>query len=227
MLLVGQRINHLIDIQPTAFADVVEVVKPVPFARGFRHWIRGFESHRRLQLKAPVEVAPSARAVITTAEAAMTCQYIIGFLAVDLKEIHSDLSQLPSRMPQIWEAPQPPALPVQPMPQGVHGCLRYSLDGMYLPIEKAEMVLRLLLEGNSVSSVERATEVHHTTRPDHSTSIKAILIGWTIFDLDYVAGLEVHSRGLAFRSFKCESTSFQTETAATHGCSRAYDSSRA
>jgi IS1 family transposase/transposase-like protein len=38
-----------------------------------------------------------------------------------------------------------------------------TLDGMYLPIEKAEMVLRLLLEGNSVSSVERATEVHHTT----------------------------------------------------------------
>jgi IS1 family transposase/transposase-like protein len=38
-----------------------------------------------------------------------------------------------------------------------------SLDGMYLPIEKAEMVLRLLLEGNSVSSVERATEIHHTT----------------------------------------------------------------
>lgn len=37
------------------------------------------------------------------------------------------------------------------------------LDGMYLPIEKAEMVLRLLLEGNSVSSVERLTEVHHTT----------------------------------------------------------------
>ena len=38
-----------------------------------------------------------------------------------------------------------------------------ALDGMYLPIEKAEMVLRLLLEGNSVSSVERITEVHHTT----------------------------------------------------------------
>jgi transposase-like protein len=37
------------------------------------------------------------------------------------------------------------------------------LDGMYLPIEKAEMVLRMLLEGNSVSSVERLTEVHHTT----------------------------------------------------------------
>src|SRR3984893_3138573 len=37
------------------------------------------------------------------------------------------------------------------------------LDGMYVPIEKAEMVIRLLLEGNSVSSVERSTEVHHTT----------------------------------------------------------------
>ena len=37
------------------------------------------------------------------------------------------------------------------------------LDGMYLPIEKAEMVLKLLLEGNSISSVERTTEVHHGT----------------------------------------------------------------
>ena len=34
---------------------------------------------------------------------------------------------------------------------------------MYLPVEKAEMVLRLLLEGNSVSSVERATSAHHST----------------------------------------------------------------
>ena len=37
------------------------------------------------------------------------------------------------------------------------------LGGMYLSIEKAEMVLKLLLEGNSVSSVERTTEVHHST----------------------------------------------------------------
>ena len=37
------------------------------------------------------------------------------------------------------------------------------LEGMYLPIEKAELVLRLLLEGNSVSSVERITDVHHST----------------------------------------------------------------
>jgi IS1 family transposase len=34
---------------------------------------------------------------------------------------------------------------------------------MYLPMERAEMVLRLLLEGNSVSSVERAMDVHHAT----------------------------------------------------------------
>jgi len=37
------------------------------------------------------------------------------------------------------------------------------LEGMYLDLTKAEMVLKLLLEGNSVSSVERLTEVHHTT----------------------------------------------------------------
>ena len=37
------------------------------------------------------------------------------------------------------------------------------LNGMCLSIEKAEAVLRLLLEGNSVSSVERLAEVQHTT----------------------------------------------------------------
>jgi hypothetical protein len=34
---------------------------------------------------------------------------------------------------------------------------------MHLPMDKAEMVLRLLLEGNSVLSTERLTEVHHGT----------------------------------------------------------------
>lgn len=34
-----------------------------------------------------------------------------------------------------------------------------TLDGMYLPIEKAEAVLKLLLEGCSVSTVERFTGV--------------------------------------------------------------------
>jgi transposase-like protein len=37
------------------------------------------------------------------------------------------------------------------------------LDGMYLPIEKAEMILRMLLEGNSVSSVSRLLDVHIAT----------------------------------------------------------------
>jgi len=36
-----------------------------------------------------------------------------------------------------------------------------TLDGMYLPIEK--LVLKLLLEGNSVSSVVRPTDVHQKT----------------------------------------------------------------
>ena len=38
-----------------------------------------------------------------------------------------------------------------------------ALHGMYLTVEKAEFVLRLLLEGNSVSSVVRATGVHQKT----------------------------------------------------------------
>jgi hypothetical protein len=37
------------------------------------------------------------------------------------------------------------------------------LDGMCLPIEKAQAVLAMLLEGASVSSVERLSGVHHTT----------------------------------------------------------------
>ena len=38
-----------------------------------------------------------------------------------------------------------------------------TLDGMYLPVQKAETVLALMLEGNSVSSVERVTGVHKAT----------------------------------------------------------------
>jgi transposase-like protein/IS1 family transposase len=37
------------------------------------------------------------------------------------------------------------------------------LDGMYLPLQKAELVLQLILEGNSVSTIERVTGVHHGT----------------------------------------------------------------
>src|SRR2546425_11891939 len=37
------------------------------------------------------------------------------------------------------------------------------LDGMYTPLDRADTILRLLVEGNSVSSVERITDTHHTT----------------------------------------------------------------
>ena len=47
--------------------------------------------------KAPMTAGTVTGAVITTAEAAMTCKPIIGFLAVDLKEIHSDVPQLSDR----------------------------------------------------------------------------------------------------------------------------------
>jgi lambda repressor-like predicted transcriptional regulator len=34
---------------------------------------------------------------------------------------------------------------------------------MYLPVEKAEMIIRLLLEGSSVASVQRLTGIHPAT----------------------------------------------------------------
>src|ERR1043165_7829554 len=37
------------------------------------------------------------------------------------------------------------------------------LGGMYLPLDKAEMILRLLVEGNSVRSIERITGVEKKT----------------------------------------------------------------
>jgi hypothetical protein len=51
-----------------------------------------------MKQQTPTETPISVGVVITTAEAAMTCKSIIGFLAVDLKEIHSDLPFLPNRM---------------------------------------------------------------------------------------------------------------------------------
>jgi hypothetical protein len=88
-----------------SFADVVEVVKPVPFARGFLHRIRGFESHRRLQTKALIEVAPSARAEIRTAKAIQTFQSHYRLLAVTSQgRNHSDLPFLPDRMPEVRKA---------------------------------------------------------------------------------------------------------------------------
>ena len=47
-----------------------------------------------MKQKAPASVEAPTRAVITTAEAMATSICIMRFPAVDLKEIHSDLSQL-------------------------------------------------------------------------------------------------------------------------------------
>jgi hypothetical protein len=54
-----------------------------------------------MKQQTPTETPISAGAVITTAEAVATRNLIIGLLAVDLKEIHGDLPQLPYRMPEV------------------------------------------------------------------------------------------------------------------------------
>jgi len=51
-----------------------------------------------MKQKAPASVEALTRAVITTAEAMATRNSIMGFPAVDLKEIHSDLSFMPDRV---------------------------------------------------------------------------------------------------------------------------------
>ncbi len=38
-----------------------------------------------------------------------------------------------------------------------------ALEGMYLPMDKAELIVKLLVEGSSVSTIERITGVHHGT----------------------------------------------------------------
>ena len=37
------------------------------------------------------------------------------------------------------------------------------LEGMYLPVEKAEAILKMLVEGMSVRTIERLTDVHRDT----------------------------------------------------------------
>jgi hypothetical protein len=51
-----------------------------------------------MKQKAPISSETPTGALITTAEAVATRNPIIGSLAVDLKEIHGDLPQLPDRM---------------------------------------------------------------------------------------------------------------------------------
>jgi hypothetical protein len=51
-----------------------------------------------MKRKAPISAETPTGARIRTAEAAQTRNLIIRLLAVDLKEIHHDLPQLPDRM---------------------------------------------------------------------------------------------------------------------------------
>jgi hypothetical protein len=74
-----------------AFADVGKWLNPSPL-HGGALGLRGFKSHRRLQLKAPTEVAPSARAMIHTAEAARTRNPIIRLQAVELNRRFSTVT---------------------------------------------------------------------------------------------------------------------------------------
>jgi len=37
------------------------------------------------------------------------------------------------------------------------------LDGMYLPMEKAETILKMLVQGVSIRSIERLTDIHRDT----------------------------------------------------------------
>ena len=37
------------------------------------------------------------------------------------------------------------------------------LEGMYTPLDEAEHILKLLVEGCSINTIERVTGIHHTT----------------------------------------------------------------
>ena len=63
--------------------------------------------HHNLPMKhkAQISALTPIGAVITTAEAVVTCKLIIRLQAVDLKEIHSDLPQLQDRYGKGWTRP--------------------------------------------------------------------------------------------------------------------------
>ncbi len=128
--------------------------------------VRGFESHTRRQMVASlVKAGTSTREINRTAEAARFANPSIRLLVVELKRrFHSDLSQLSIRNAGNSEsAAIASAISATNAARSSLDARDQALDGMYLPIEKAKTIIRLLLEGNSVSSVERATEIHHTT----------------------------------------------------------------
>lgn len=82
-------------------------------------------------------------------------------LSPDESKVRSDLSFMPRSVLEARQRPQGiPAISVRKCSKTFLAPQEKPLDEMYLPVEKAEMVLRLLLEGNGVASVERITEVH-------------------------------------------------------------------
>ena len=72
---------------------------------GARITVRGFESHSHRQIDPPAEALTSTREMNRTAEAARIRKFSIRLLAVELKgSFHSDLPQLPYRLPQVRQA---------------------------------------------------------------------------------------------------------------------------
>jgi len=72
-----------------------------------------------------VKAGTSTREKNRTAEAARFAKPSIRLLAVKHnRRFHSDLSQLPDRMPQIRLARNSPTIPVPTVPEGFHGCAR-------------------------------------------------------------------------------------------------------
>jgi hypothetical protein len=57
-----------------------------------------------MKYEAPINVEALIGAVVSTAEAAEPCNSIIRLQAVELKRRFHDLSFLPDRMPEVWEA---------------------------------------------------------------------------------------------------------------------------
>jgi hypothetical protein len=51
-----------------------------------------------MKYEAPISAETPTGAVFTTAEAVANCTLIMSFPAVDLKEIHGDMPQLPDRV---------------------------------------------------------------------------------------------------------------------------------
>ena len=87
--------------QALFIADVGKRLNPAPLQGDSCSGFVGSNPTVGSTSKAPVEAATSPRAVITTAEAIATRNPIMRFSVVDLKEIHSDLPQLPYRLPEV------------------------------------------------------------------------------------------------------------------------------